>query len=572
MTQPFQDSEQGFSQTISNEELLLGALEFNVRYLTLAQSHQQPNGSYRFITDDGISFTAPINNDFPPRVSSEVLQAYYARKGLSVGQKVAVQFGHPSGLFVQAFSEGEAMTDPNSVKHGAIPSSTAPLNRILFGPPGTGKTYRTVAEAVAIIEGCEASALMSDAAYREAKARFDQYRNSGQVEFVTFHPSYAYQDFVEGIRPDAAGTQLTYTVADGILKKIAKAALTNWNDSQKAPETELNDDERFERAYAQLLEDIDESVDGFVEATLARNAVAQVKKDSKGRLLLTRPTAAGEFPTPKFQLKELWGRRIDVKKPSDVKLYNKSYFWAALKLLEKIDSGLGPAATTESVPLRRFVLIIDEINRGNISKIFGELITLIEDDKRLGAVNALTVSLPYSPAEETEPFGLPPNLFLLGTMNTADRSIALLDTALRRRFHFVEMMPDENVLPDELIEGISLRKLLATINRRIAYLFDRDHTIGHAYFHGVTSFEELASRLLHRVIPLLQEYFFEDWSKIQLIFKDGDQKKLSNLRIVERKEEDAAELFGVELDSLNGRASYIVKTELTPEMVKAIYE
>ena len=170
-------------------------------------------------------------------------------------------------------------------------------------------------------------------------------------------------------------------------------------------------------------------------------------------------------------------------------------------------------------PDENFVLIIDEINRGNIAKIFGELITLLEDSKRLKEADALTATLPYSKKE----FGVPNNLYILGTMNTADRSIMQLDTALRRRFEFVELMPDPhhpNISTD--IEGVDGQALLETMNRRIRVLLDREHQIGHTYLMGVEDLEELKKTFQNNIMPLLQEYFYDDWQKIDAVLnKNG---------------------------------------------------
>ena len=282
------------------------------------------------------------------------------------------------------------------------PDVEHPLNQILYGPPGTGKTYHTVDRALAIIDDESVEDVEHDI------ERFRGLRDSGQIAMVTFHQNYAYEDFIEGIRPalgDGADGQIRYERCDGIFKQIAEAA------------------------------------------------------------------------------------KEEMDKP--------------------------------------FVLIIDEINRGNIAKIFGELITLIEDSRRLGADDETKVTLPYS----KDSFGVPNNLYLIGTMNTADRSIQLLDTALRRRFDFVEMMPKPEII-SENVEGVDCKRMLEEMNKRITALLDRERQIGHTYLLRVHDMAGLSYAFQNKIFPLLQEYFFDDWSKIRAVLgqnhfvRDGDVPNL----------------------------------------------
>lgn len=275
----------------------------------------------------------------------------------------------------------------------------APLNQILFGPPGTGKTYNTVNMALDIVCPIEGSQWEKEQR-KDARDKYQEMLAAGRIVFVTFHQSMSYEDFIEGIKPKTEDGKITYEVKDGIFKKLCEKA-----------------------------------------------------KDNNTQIT------------------------------------------------------------------QNYVMIIDEINRGNVANIFGELISLIEDDKRCGASEELCAELPYS----HDIFSVPKNVYIIGTMNTADRSVEALDSALRRRFTFKEMMPKSELVPEEN----NVRSIFKIINQRIEVLKDREHQIGHSYFMGVNSEEGLKAVIYDKIIPLLQEYFYGDYEKIQFVLGEGFVKKES---------------------------------------------
>ena len=459
-----------------------------------------------------------------------------------------------------------------------------PLNQILYGPPGTGKTYSTIDKALEIL-GVETQGKSR----AELKAKFDEFRQNGQIEFVTFHQSFSYEEFVEGIKPNTDNPEnMVYEVQDGIFKEISQKSLTNLKNSKK-------DNKQFEKEI-----EIEAKIDSFLNALIENQTEIEKKRggkfsikdyDEKRIYINTRDTKSFDrlfvrsfidivesgfnFETPN----ELSLKIFQVNGRTSYKHQANYYFplWEKFKEFEKSYKPQNQAVG--EVKLKPYILIIDEINRGNISKILGELITLIEPSKRIGASNeekargigneSLKVTLPYS----NESFGVPSNLYIIGTMNTADRSIALLDTALRRRFEFVEMMPqpellkniwivkdteqrdNENfVIPENRIEELDkymseksdcLYKILNSINNRIEFLLDREHTIGHAFFFEKAKFykkdklewyeltlESLKEIFVKKIIPLLQEYFYDDYAKIDAVLNGNgmiEPKKDSTL-------------------------------------------
>ena len=338
---------------------------------------------------------------------------------------------------------GYAVGEPESQYELTPEQPGQPHNLILFGPPGTGKTFAL-------------QPYLSD-----------KNGPSGRASLITFHPAYSYEEFVEGIRPEVVGGQVSYRIRKGIFYRACLSAI------QQA-------------GYATLADCLNDAL------------------DDRARKLLRAPP---------------------------------------------------------------YYLLIDEVNRANVASVFGDLITLLETDKRLGAEHELWLTLPYS----QERFGVPLNLYVVGTMNTTDRSIALLDIALRRRFSFREMLPDPSVLP--VVDGIDLPQLLRTINERIEYLLDRDHQIGHAYLTTVGSHADLCCAFRDRIIPLLQEYFFNDWAKIGLILGDNPAwGKDPDERLIRTKKKYTVSgsnaLFGETPDSMDEVITY----EINPHLQRGDYE
>lgn len=597
-----------------------------------------------------------------------------------------------------------------------------PLNQILYGPPGTGKTFYTVNKALQVLDPAFYESHLDDRA--ALHARFQELKQESRIGFVTFHQSFSYEDFVEGLKATSENGEISYEVADGIFKqmceetspyiekesstsvdvsgrKVWKMSLGNTLGSDSFVYDKCIEADEIRLGYGDDVDFAGCSSRNEISAKFTDNGYELKPQDyqvtsvdifknqmSVGDLVIVsdgnfkfRAIAeiAGDYqclPDPEFPeygqtRKVIWHRvyerslpyeRIMVKKFSQMTLYKlspktlevaklqsllsssekgggskgltvgqklgngeheiasitgemvrvKSTKTGSLipfdreiinellgyvrqgeitiediakkRVFEKTGSNLekyivngypgplsklvsllaqpGMAGTSDSAQTDNSVLIIDEINRGNISSIFGELITLIEPSKRAGAEEALSVTLPYS----KETFQVPSNLYLIGTMNTEDRSLALMDTALRCRFDFVEMMPDVELLNDVEVKGIDVAQMLTKMNKRIEVLYDREHTLGHAFFMPLLSEDDAEKQFLmlqnifeNKILPLLEEYFFEDWEKIRLVLGDGNKETENQFITVNNGGYDAETLFGknVELDyDMEGAKSY----------------
>jgi 5-methylcytosine-specific restriction endonuclease McrBC GTP-binding regulatory subunit McrB len=442
-------------------------------------------------------------------------------------------------------------------KSNDMETSTHALNTILYGPPGTGKTYNSITKALEIL-----GEHTGGRSRKEIKDIFDRRQQEGQIVFTTFHQSLSYEDFIEGIKPlkPQAGESIKYDIENGIFKKLCEVARSNYENSRKENREMLP----FEDAFEKFKEDWENDPEmkfplrtsGYEFTIIGfTNMSIQFKKASGG---------TGHTLSINTLKEQYYGKDFNFNQGVGI------YYPGILNKLFSYKS-----ETTQKIALLNYVLIIDEVNRGNVSQIFGELITLIEDDKRLGTAEALTATLPYS----KETFSVPPNLYIIGTMNTADRSVEALDTALRRRFSFEPILPVEDLLSpqnlivrffngkykdtdwndkeyrrdatklytligineafertirqdekpefadddkvralkDEQFEGVNLKTLLSAINKRLETLLSKDHTIGHAWLMNVYSLEDLKVAFKNKILPLLQEFFYNDYAKIGLV-------------------------------------------------------
>lgn len=499
-----------------------------------------------------------------------------------------------------------SMTQTSKIGHESMQSeSNHPLNQILYGPPGTGKTYHTINRALEIL------GINLNQPRAELKRLFDEKVKDGQIVFTTFHQSMSYEDFVEGIKPVDNSKEekpISYKVASGILKRMCEKIKAD-ERMHAGASSKSTSFEGLYNAFITRLRDILSGLDdNEIHFFPSRKSRVKLLSIDDNDIVTIGETASSEERITQEKLKRIYN---EFKSPDEITNIPKQIravgtdigwttnYFAVFKAFKEFEQANKKDLKNELGKKieKPHILIIDEINRGNVSQIFGELITLIEEDKRLGREEALEVTLPYS----KEKFGVPDNLYIIGTMNTADRSVEALDVALRRRFSFEEMPPRPELLhparrfwqllwdyekvdwehqdykPKEKalldwqganetiwksrmniwdkmkaegkndaqsqwfnesdFNGLRLDVLLSTINNRIAYLLDKDHQIGHSYFIKVTSEEALREVFKKNIIPLLKEYFYNDYGKIRLVLGDD---------FVKEKDEDHRPQFAVD--------------------------
>tara|TARA_R110002050_G_scaffold76459_5_gene163250 strand:+ start:29778 stop:31934 length:2157 start_codon:yes stop_codon:yes gene_type:complete len=515
--------------------------------------------------------------------SKDDFAALYEELMSDRGSKNILQYGYE--LWRSGSLNDDSIDDDVPSPKKVIKLKTNSLNRILYGPPGTGKTYNTINEALAIVDPAYLAEYEHDRL--KIKARFDELVTKNRIGFVTFHQSFSYEDFVEGLKANTNDDgQISYVIEDGVFKTIAKEAdvskcnfnsLINsngrvwklsiegtnsnpaktyclgnnvgaigWGDTGTLKTEKRNDYflSQGKNNQNSLNYFSQEMAIGDLVVCINSNTSVEAVGVVSGNYFFAEeglPSRADYC----HQLPIHWIAKdfsVDFKKLNNNTQFNPPtcYPLSRLSVADVLSHLTTHGVNIESsdpkisnANNKHYVLIIDEINRGNISNIFGELITLIEPSKRTGSVEVLSVKLPYS----KESFSVPSNLHIIGTMNTADKSLAQVDIALRRRFEFVEMMPQHGLLSGIAIDGIDVAKMLKTINQRIELLYDREHTIGHSFFLPLKddpSIERLARIFELELLPLLEEYFFEDWERVGQVL--GDHLKTdASLQFIEEK-------------------------------------
>ena len=423
--------------------------------------------------------------------------------------------------------------------------------------------------SVQLIDGFDS---VSEKPHHAIRRRFQELVESGRIEFTTFHQSYGYEEFVEGIRPvlnEAGDRELRYQLHNGVFKRIAARAAGELDFDSMWDELTLTANENKQWAEANDAWTPSDSAtrisdERILKTKSGENCFLAPPNYSDEYLYVIRLTEEGKLADIKYYvwkeyLRTIWSNRdtftedpsnLDTNKMKEILDAEPTFtgIWVIYAEIHKIAERIRTRGEQNQTG---YVLIIDEINRGNISKIFGELITLIEPNKRLGMPDELTLRLPYS---QKKHFGVPRNLHILATMNTADRSIALMDVALRRRFTFEEIMPDSDVIRKQIGDTASavhvdlVVDLFETINKRIRFVLDRDHLLGHSYFLEADNLQALRITLTNRVIPLLQEYFYGEWDKICAVLGCPYDERGNPLR---RSHNDCA------VDSRDGEQYYI---------------
>jgi len=404
-------------------------------------------------------------------------------------------------LFKKAFGQTKGISETISTLNNLKMFSK---NIILYGPPGTGKTYNSIDIAIEIVLG------KSLGSHSKNKDEFDRLRKEGQIEFVTFHQNYTYEDFIIGITPDITAGTLRFDKKEGIFKQLADRAKQNWLSSTDKKEKRIDFDYVFNSFFSKLIEEEINEVEIPMRSKRYKFKITAIDIED-GRIKFKKQSGGTGHDLLIKNVKGIYEGKLEYGEQGLGVYYNPLN-----EKLKKYAETIQPE--TDKVKLKNYVLVIDEINRANISKVFGELITLLEDDKRLGEANELKITLPNGEKD----FGVPPNLYIIGTMNTADKSIALVDIALRRRFEFIGYYPqyerDDNEGYNE--EAINL---LRSINSSI---FEKkksaDYLIGHAYFMKRQPIETV---LENKVIPLLMEYFSGKVDIVSSIF-DGSGWKV----------------------------------------------